>query len=145
MRATGIGRNGSYRSSYRRHFRVALLVINDVNRQDLEACSVGRTIPSWRLVVNDELGRIGRFRSFLRVEDKEIFDDLLRQCKHYAPYASTMASVVKEVPLMFSMLFGQHKMIWELEKRLAKLEANPTQQSSVERSSSRLEVYPPSE
>jgi len=46
---------------------------------------------------------------------------------------------------MFSMLFGQHKMIWELEKRLAKLEANPTRQSSVERSSSRLEVYPPSE
>jgi hypothetical protein len=72
--------------------------------------------------VNDELERIGRFKEFLRIEDKEIFEDLLRQCKHYAPYASTMASVVKEVPLMFSMLFGQHKMIWELEKRLAKLE-----------------------
>jgi hypothetical protein len=79
--------------------------------------------------VNDEIERISRFRDFLRVEDKEIFDDLLRQCKHYAPYASTMASVVKEVPLMFSMLFGQHKMIWELEKRLAKLEANQTHQS----------------
>ena len=72
--------------------------------------------------MNDELERIARFRDFLRPEDKEIFDDLLRQCKHYAPYASTMASVVKEVPLMFSMLFGQHKMIWELEKRLARLE-----------------------
>jgi hypothetical protein len=84
------------------------------------------------LVVNDELERIGRFKDFLRKEDKEIFDDLLRQCKHYAPYASTMTSVVKEVPLMFSMLFGQHKMIWELEKRLAKLEANQTQQSSVQ-------------
>ena len=82
--------------------------------------------------MNDELDRIGRFREFLRVEDKEIFDDLLRQCKHYAPYASTMASVVKEVPLMFSMLFGQHKMIWELEKRIAKLEANQTQQSSLQ-------------
>lgn len=73
--------------------------------------------------MNDELERIARFRDFLRPEDKEIFDDLLRQCKHYAPYASTMASVVKEVPLMFSMLFGQHKMIWALEKRLANLEA----------------------
>jgi hypothetical protein len=96
---------------------------------------MGRTIPSWRLVVNDEIERIGRFRSFLRVEDKEIFDDLLRQCKHYAPYASTMASVVKEVPLMFSMLFGQHKMIWELEKRLAKLEAIAIQESSAQNSS----------
>ena len=82
--------------------------------------------------MNDEIERIGRFRQFLRVEDKEIFDDLLRQCKHYAPYASTMASVVKEVPLMFSMLFGQHKMILELEKRLAKLEANQTQQSGAQ-------------
>jgi hypothetical protein len=101
---------------------------------------VGRTIPSWRLVVNDEIERIGRFKSFLRIEDKEIFDDLLRQCKHYAPYASTMASVVKEVPLMFSMLFGQHKMIWELEKRLAKLEANQTQQSSSQPPAQALQV-----
>ncbi len=101
---------------------------------------MGRTIPSWRLVVNDEIERIGRFKSFLRVEDKEIFDDLLRQCKHYAPYASTMASVVKEVPLMFSMLFGQHKMIWELEKRLAKLEANQTQKSSSQLADQTLQL-----
>src|SRR5437867_12709310 len=99
---------------------------------------MGRTIPSWRLVVNDEIERIGRFRSFLRVEDKEIFDDLLRQCKHYAPYASTMASVGKEVPLTFSMLFGQQRMIWHLEKRLAKLEASQIQQSGAEYSSSPL-------
>jgi hypothetical protein len=46
-----------------------------------------------------------------------------------------MASVVKEVPLMFSMLFGQHKMIWELEKRLAKLEAIAIQESSAQNSS----------
>lgn len=84
--------------------------------------------------MNDELERIARFRDFLRPEDKEIFDDLLRQCKHYAPYASTMASVVKEVPLMFSMLFGQHKMIWELEKRLSKLEALKARLSNEEAS-----------
>ena len=93
--------------------------------------------------MNDELDRIGRFREFLRVEDKEIFDDLLRQCKHYAPYASTMASTIKEVPLMFSMLFGQHKMIFELEKRLSKLEANQTQMSGAPESTSTWKrIYP---
>jgi hypothetical protein len=106
---------------------------------------MGRTIPSWRLVVNDEIERIGKFKDFLRIDDKEIFDDLLRQCKHYAPYASTMASVVKEVPLMFSMMFGQHKMIFELEKRLAKLEANQTQSSAVQDSSPSLEIIPSSQ
>ena len=103
---------------------------------------MGRTIPSWRLVVNDEIERIGKFKDFLRIDDKEIFDDLLRQCKHYAPYASTMASVVKEVPLMFSMMFGQHKMIFELEKRLAKLEANQSQQSSSQIAAQALQVNP---
>jgi hypothetical protein len=95
--------------------------------------------------VNDELESIGRFKGFLRIEDKEIFDDLLRQCKHYAPYASTMASVVKEVPLMFSMLFGQHKMIWELEKRLAKLEASQDQESSGQDHSPNTEISLPLE
>jgi hypothetical protein len=127
-----------------RYFRAALSVIRDEVGLDLEDCSMGRTIPSWRLVVNDEIERIGRFRQFLRVEDKEIFDDLLRQCKHYAPYASTMASVVKEVPLMFSMLFGQHKMIFELEKRLSKLEANQTRPSGIQDQDHGLETLVPS-
>jgi hypothetical protein len=45
---------------------------------------------------------------------------------------------------MFSMLFGQHKIIWELEKRLAKLEANKTQQSGALDSSPSSETYFPS-
>jgi hypothetical protein len=43
---------------------------------------------------------------------------------------------------MFSMLFGQHKMIWELEKRLAKLEANQTQQSNSQIPAQTLQVSP---
>ena len=78
---------------------------------------MGRTIPSWRMVVEDELSRLKRFREFLRSEDKEVFDDLLNQCRLYASYAGSMASPVKEVPLMLSMLFGQHKRLMELEKR----------------------------
>jgi len=34
-----------------------------------------------------------------------------------------MASVVKEIPLIMSMLFGQHKRLLELEEQIAKLEA----------------------
>jgi len=79
---------------------------------------VGRTIPSWRMVVEGELGKLKRFREFLRSEDKEIFDDLLNQCRLYASYGSTMALPVKEIPLLMSMLFGQHKRLMELEKRI---------------------------
>ena len=74
------------------------------------------------MVVEDELGRLKRFRGFLRSEDKEVFDDLMNQCRLYASYASSMASPVKEVPLIMSMLFGQHKRLMELEKRIRPIE-----------------------
>jgi hypothetical protein len=61
--------------------------------------------------------KLKRFRRFLSSEDKEVFDDLLDQCRLYASYRSTMASPVKEILLM-SMLFGQHKRLMELEKRI---------------------------
>ena len=69
-----------------------------------------------------ETAKLKKFQDFLRVEDKLVFHDLLCQCKLYAPYASTMASPVKEVPLLISMLFGQHKKIIELEKKVLTLE-----------------------
>jgi len=70
----------------------------------------------------EETKRLRGFREMLRSEDKVIFDDLMCQCKLYASHASTMTSVVKEVPLIMSMLFGQHKRLLELEKQLMKLE-----------------------
>jgi hypothetical protein len=70
------------------------------------------------MVVEVELAKLRRFRQFLRSEDKEVFDDLLNQCRLYASYGSTMASPVKEIPLLMSMLFGQHKRLMELEKRI---------------------------
>jgi hypothetical protein len=44
--------------------------------------------------------------------------DLLNQCRLHASFASTMASPVKAVPLLMSMIFGQHKRLMELERRL---------------------------
>jgi hypothetical protein len=70
------------------------------------------------MVVEEELGKLKRFREFLRSEDKEIFGDLLNQCRLYASYESTMVSPAKEIPLLMSMLFGQHKRLMELERRV---------------------------
>ena len=79
---------------------------------------MGRTIPSWRMVVEDELPKLQRFGDFLRSEDKKVLDDLLLQCRLYATYAGTMASPIRAVPLLMSMIFGQHKRLMELEKRV---------------------------
>ena len=79
---------------------------------------MGRTIPSWRMVVEAEVEKMKKFRDSLRLDDKMIFEDLLNQCKLYASAASSLASPVKEIPLILSILFAHHKKLTELEKRL---------------------------
>jgi hypothetical protein len=73
------------------------------------------------MIVEEELTKLQRFGDFLRAEDKKVFDDLLTQCRLYASYAGTMASPVKAIPLLMSMIFGQHKRLIELEKRIDRL------------------------
>ena len=78
---------------------------------------VNATIPSWRIGVDDELVKMARFKQFLRAEERAVFDDLLIQCRLYAPDAGALSSSIKEVPLLLSMVFAQHKRLMELEKR----------------------------
>jgi hypothetical protein len=87
----------------------------------LELSRMGRTILPWRMIVEAEVERLKKFRETLRLEDKLIFDDLLRQCKLYASAASSLTSPVKEVPLIMSILFAHHKKLTEIEKRLDEL------------------------
>ena len=79
---------------------------------------MGRTIPSWRMVVEAEVEKMKKFRDSLRSDDKMIFEDLLNQCKLYASAASSLTSPIKEMPLIISILFAHHKKLAELEKRL---------------------------
>jgi hypothetical protein len=82
------------------------------------------------MVVEAEVKRLKKFQDLLRLEDKIIFEDLLNQCKLYASAASALASPVKEVPLIISILFAHHKKLTELEKRInAKEENTSTEQS----------------
>jgi len=79
---------------------------------------MGRTIPSWRIIVEQEIEKMSKFKQFLRTEDQAVFEDLLNQCKLYASAAGVLASSVKEFPLLLSMLFAHHKKLTELERRM---------------------------
>jgi len=43
---------------------------------------MGRTIPSWRMVVESELERLNKFRAFLRSEDKETLMGSSQNCEY---------------------------------------------------------------
>ena len=79
---------------------------------------MGREIPSWRIIVEQKITELSRFKQFLRPEDRVVFDDLLTQCKLYAAGGGVFASPVKEMSLLFWIIFAQHKRLVELEKRL---------------------------
>jgi hypothetical protein len=79
---------------------------------------MGRTIPSWRIIVEQELAELNKFKQFLRAEDQIVFDDLLNQCKLYASAAGVLASSVKEFPLLIAILFAHHKKLTELERKI---------------------------
>ena len=79
---------------------------------------MGRTISSWRFVVEQKIVELSRFKQFLRPEDRAVFDDLITQCRLFAAGGEVFASPVKEMSLLFWMIFAQHKKLTELEKRL---------------------------
>jgi hypothetical protein len=70
------------------------------------------------MVVEAEVEKLKKFQEFLRQEDKVIFEDMLNQCKLLASAASVMASPIKQIPLVVSVLFAHHKKLIELEKRI---------------------------
>ena len=77
---------------------------------------IGSTMP-WHVIVEQKIVELGRFRQFLRPEDRAVFDDLLTQCKLYAAGGEVFTSPVKEMSLLFWMILAQHKKLIELEKR----------------------------
>jgi hypothetical protein len=82
------------------------------------------------MVVEAEVEKLKKFQDSLRLEDKNIFEDLLNQCKLYASAASALASPIKEMPLIISILFAHHKKLTELEKLIAAKEENTSTEQS---------------
>ena len=78
---------------------------------------IDRTIP-WRVIVEQKIAELSRFKQLLRPEERAVFDDLLARCKLYAAGGEVFTSPVKEMSLLFSMIFAQHKKLIQLEKRL---------------------------
>ena len=65
---------------------------------------MGTTILQWCVIVEQKMAELSRFEQFLRPEDRAIFDDLLTQCRPYVAEAGTLASPLKEAPLLLSMI-----------------------------------------
>ena len=79
---------------------------------------MGKTVPSYRIALEDEIHRWDGFARALRKSDREAFDDLMDMCRSYASESSNATNPIIFEPMVMSILLALQKQILALEKDL---------------------------
>jgi len=83
---------------------------------------MGRTIPSWRILLEEELNRWKKFQDALRIDERENFEDLMDECRRYASAAGAATFPVKNEGMFLSVLFSHHKSLKELREKVDRIQ-----------------------
>lgn len=73
--------------------------------------------------IAEEMESWRRFSEALRAEDRDLFEEMLRVCRQYAPAMAARDSPSPSEPLFMSLLLMQHKTIAYLTAEVQKLKA----------------------
>jgi len=82
---------------------------------------MGRTIPSYRITLEEELKRWERFRDALRIDERAIFQDMMDECRRNASAAGAACFPVKTEGIFLSILFAHHKSLMELQSKVDRI------------------------
>jgi len=80
---------------------------------------MGKTVPSYRMALEDEIERWNGFAKALRIEDKEAFEALMDACRSFASAGSNATQPIIFEPMMMSILLSLEKKIIKFEKELS--------------------------
>jgi hypothetical protein len=86
---------------------------------------MGRTVPTFTMVLQQELDSWDKFRRALRREDQEVIDELFRAARRQLAGCAYAARPVPFESIVMAMLLSQQRTITELQRRLALLEEHP--------------------
>ena len=79
---------------------------------------MGKTVESYRMVIEDEIHRWNGFAKVLCREDREAFDVLMDACRSYASAGSNATQPVPFEPMIMSILVSQQIRLERLQKEL---------------------------
>ncbi len=82
---------------------------------------MGRTVPTFPMVLQQEMEGWSKFRRGLRREDQEAMDDLFRAARLQLAGSAYAARPIPFESIVMSMLVMQHRRIRELQKTVAAL------------------------
>jgi hypothetical protein len=77
---------------------------------------MGRTVPTFRQLIDDAIARWSKFRRALRREDQEYFDGLFRRVRTYTQAATYQASDNPMEAILLSIALDQEKRLEALER-----------------------------
>jgi hypothetical protein len=88
--------------------------------------SMGRTVPTFTNIIDDEVAGWSKFRRGLRIEDQEVFDEIFRAAKlHLAENFYAMRAIPFE-SIIISVVLEQTKRIRTLECKIQELKIQET-------------------
>ena len=79
---------------------------------------MGRTVPPYRLALEEELKRWERFGKALRSGDREAFEEVVEACRRYASAASMATRPLVFEAMVMSVLVAQQKALKEIREEL---------------------------
>jgi hypothetical protein len=85
---------------------------------------MGRTVPTFRQLIDDAIARWSKFRRALRREDQEYFDRLFRRVRIYTQAATYQASDNPMEAILLTIAIDQEKRLDALEHAAMPPEAN---------------------
>lgn len=84
---------------------------------------MGRTVPSYRMVLEAEIKKWGGFLKALRRKDREAFEDLMNECRRYASAAGAATRPIVAEAMFMSVLLSHHKSLREVHDALEKIKS----------------------
>jgi hypothetical protein len=93
---------------------------------------MGKTVPSYRMALEWEIGKWKGFRNALASEeDQAAFDELMDMCRKYASESSCATNPIIFEPMAMSILLFQQKCIRQLERELKAIKPDIADSSAV--------------
>jgi hypothetical protein len=101
---------------------------------------MGRTIPTFTMVIQQEMDSWSKFRRGLRKEDQDALDDLFRAARLQLAGSAYAARPIPFESIAMSMLLAQCKTIRALELRIAALERKNVEETHARTDGERMAV-----
>jgi len=88
---------------------------------------MGKTVPSYRMALEDEIGHWKSFRNaLLSEEERAAFDDLMDMCRNNGMAGGAACNPIIFEPMAMSILLAQQKKIRKLEGTMRDLLSQKT-------------------